>query len=164
MHYIEIHINRFLDLPTFRDCNNTLKLIEGPTVPNDKKIRDALDILLLRKYEAGLDHFVNYLSMYTDGAGMARIANPSVSQELDASDEACMGCLAHFLKNVMKNVLTWCRFHSPASTVRDEFRAMKNCVKMPTAQNRNIFYQTVTFWNRNVSQDLELSIRLLGHS
>ena len=64
--------------------------------------------------------------MVTDVAAvMARVANASVSREIHAPDETWMRCIAHFLYDSMKTVMSQCKVIVTLSVVAEDFRAMK---------------------------------------
>ena len=97
VHFMRVKRDNAHAEPTFQIANKCLLLVEGPEVPTVINIRQNLEVVLIRKYQTGLDHFLKNITMVTNGAAvMARVANPSVSAELHSLDETWMGCMAHF--------------------------------------------------------------------
>ena len=85
----------------------TLFLVEVPNHPDAANIRRSINGALLDKYETTLDTFMRDFAMVTDGAAvMARVANASVSRDINAPDETWMNCVAHFFNNRMRSVVS----------------------------------------------------------
>ena len=101
-----------------------------PAVASACNIRKALNDVLQQKFNTLLNTFLKRFTIVTDGAAvMARVANASVSREIQASDENCMRCMAHFLNNSMKTVMSQCKKVATPSVVAEDFRAMKKIIE-----------------------------------
>ncbi len=97
------------DEPIFKIKNKTLMLVEGPIVSCARNIRSVLDDNLMQKYDISLNAFQKSFTMVTDSAAvMDRVEYSSVSTDLHVPDETWMGCMAHFINNVMKHAISSC--------------------------------------------------------
>ena len=160
LHFLEVKENGPFSDVSFFLRNVTLLLIESPAVASACNIRKALDDALLQKYNTLLNTFLKRFPMVTDGAAvMARVANASVSREVQPPDENRMRCMAHFLYNSMKTVMSQCKKVATLSVVAEDFRAMKKRIEELTVRNGTIYYRTGTNSNRNVRLDSGLTIR-----
>ncbi len=108
----------------------TLLLVQGPDEPSAKNIRACLNTALISEYEMPLESLMKDFSMVMDGAAvMARVANSSVSREIQETDETWMSCLAHFLNNTMKSVLANTKGSSVLQVVVQDFRSIKRIIE-----------------------------------
>ena len=136
-HYYDftVHIMKIADKKgaqhtEFEVENKSLLLVEGPEVATATNIREQIEMGLLQKYQTSLDHFLRNFTMVNDRAAvMAKVAHASVSAELHAPDESWLGCMVHFLNNVMKHTIAGCGRDSILQVVSSDFKSMKRIVE-----------------------------------
>ncbi len=74
--------------------------------------------------------FAENITIVTDsGTFMSKVANGSVSAEIHSPDETWMGCMSHFLNNVMKHSISTCNRDSTLQIDSADFRSMKRIVE-----------------------------------
>ena len=94
---------------TFEIEDKTSLLVEGPDIPNASNIRWTIEISLQKEYETFLDLFLKNFTVVTDSASvMVKMAKTSVSPDIHTPYETWMACMAHFLKNIMKQIIAQC--------------------------------------------------------
>ncbi len=97
----------------------------------------------------------------TDSAAvMARVADASVSKDLDFPDETWMGCLAHLMNNVVKSVIAnYCTSEILLVALND-FRSMKRIIEDSTRSERNILLPN----GRRLIQNRNPVLKLINRS
>ncbi len=94
-----------------------------------------------------MDNILGGFTMVTDGAAvMARVANASVSREIQEPDETWMSCMADTLNSTMRTVLATQCETSTLQVVVNDFRSMKGIIE---DANR-------TDWNHNLRSGCRL--------
>ena len=145
--------------------NVTLVLVEGPDHPNAQNIKSCLNEALVNKYSTTFNFFTRGFTIVTDRAAvMTKVPGASVSREIHVPVETWMSCIAHFLNNMMKNVITnHCRT-GILQVVLLDFHSIKKILRMLTELVGAICYRRDVDFCKNQKLDLELITKLLKGS
>ncbi len=130
-HYVKNELSNVLCGPSnVRICNQTIVLIEGPSVPSAANLRSAIDNALEENYGVSMRSLISLFNIVAHCAAViAKMAGSSISRNRNILEHRWMLCLVHTLNNALKATFQQCKNHSELHRVCTEFKNVKRIVE-----------------------------------